>query len=65
MEVDSSHDCSPKEEGIPTPLTAAHTATFRLQEDNTEITHAVDDTISHSLIRTDCHNSKSEEQCMF
>lgn len=65
MELDSGHDCSPKEEGIPTPLTAAHTSTFRLQKDNIEITHAVDDGIIPSLIRTALHNSKSEKQCMY
>lgn len=61
MEPESGPDCSPKEEGIPTPLTAAHTFTFRLQKDNTAITHAVDDSMNQSLIRTR-HNSKSEEQ---
>lgn len=61
MELDSGHDCSPKEEGIPTPLTAAHTFTFRLQKDNTAITRGVEDSNNHSLIRPARHNSKSEE----
>ena len=64
IELDRGHDCLPKKEGIPTPLTAAHTSTFRLQKDNTAIIRAVDDSNKHSLITTARHNSKSKEQCM-